>query len=85
MNEQHPTTHPTVSELARMVDCLDESGFANLAGVKLSTVNAWRKRGIGPDYILLGCNYLYPLEAVRKYIMGLVRVRTPVNAALCVL
>lgn len=78
-----PSTH--VAELARLVDCLDENEFATLAGVKQSTLSAWRKRGQGPEYILLGCNYLYPLEAVRKYISRLVRTRTEVTPAMALL
>jgi hypothetical protein len=70
---------PPVSNLARLVDCFDEQGFAKLAGVKLSTLDAWRKRGKGPEYILLGCNYLYPIAAVQKHISSLVRVRTVVD------
>jgi hypothetical protein len=64
------------TNLARLVDCFDEEGFAKLAGVKLSTLDAWRKRGKGPDYILLGRNYLYPVAAVQSYISRLVRTRT---------
>jgi hypothetical protein len=67
-----------VTNLARLVDCFDEAGFAHLAGVKLSTLDAWRKRGKGPEYILLGCNYLYPIAAVQQHISTLGRARTVV-------
>jgi predicted site-specific integrase-resolvase len=67
-----------VTNLARLVDCFDEEGFAQLAGVKLSTLDAWRKRGKGPEYILLGRNYLYPIAAVQKHISRLVRARAVV-------
>ena len=64
-----------ISNLALLVNCLDEDGFALLAGVKASTLDAWRKRGKGPEYVLLGRNYLYPIAAVQKHISSLVRAR----------
>lgn len=68
----------TVTNLAKLVDCFDEEGFAKLAGVKLSTLDAWRKRGKGPEYVLLGCNYLYPISAVQRHLTSLVRVRSSI-------
>ena len=65
----------TVTNLAKLVDCFDEDGFAKLAGVKLSTLDAWRKRGTGPEYILLGRNYLYPISEVQRHLISLVRTR----------
>ena len=69
----------TVAELARLVGCLAESDFATLAGVKETTLDSWRKRGGGPDYILLGRNYLYPLSAIQSHLNGLVRARTIID------
>ena len=71
----------TVTNLAKMVECFDEEGFAKLAGVKLSTLDAWRKRGKGPEYILLGRNYLYPIPSVQRHLASLVRVRSVSSAA----
>ena len=73
-----PNNAPTanVAELARQVECFTEGEYATLAGVKLSTVHAWRKRGQGPDYILLGCNYLYPRKAVSEHLQTLIRERS---------
>jgi len=45
-----------------------------------STVEAWRKRGQGPAYILLGNRYLYPRKAVAKYLDSITRERTSVAA-----
>lgn len=73
------TQTPSVADLARLVDCFDEDGFAKLAGVKVSTLEAWRKRGKGPEYVLLGCNYLYPIAAVRGHVASLAKARTPVR------
>ena len=36
---------------------------------------AWRKRGTGPSYILIGNRYLYPRQAVSEYLHGLTRER----------
>jgi hypothetical protein len=77
--QSNPSTNPPhMGDLAKMVNCLDEDGFAKLAGVTLSTLNAWRKRGLGPEYVLLGRNYLYPITAVQTYIADRVRKRTHV-------
>jgi len=86
--EIDPDTSPNVTDLAdlaRLVDCLDEQSVAKLAGVKVSTLDAWRKRGRGPEYILLGRNYLYPISAVQKYMLGLVRTRVALNPQLSIL
>ena len=74
---EHAIEAPTanIADLARQVDCFTEGEYAALAGVKLSTVHAWRKRGQGPDYILLGCNYLYPRTAISAHLQTLVRER----------
>lgn len=69
----------SVADLARLVNCLDEDGFAVLAGVKVATLNAWRKRGKGPEYILLGRNYLYPIAGLQSHVASLVRSRTSLN------
>ena len=79
MHATHTT--PSVGDLARLVNCLDENGFATLAGVKVSTLDAWRKRGKGPEYILLGRNYLYPIAAVESHLSSLVRTRSSSNPA----
>jgi hypothetical protein len=78
-------TSPSTAELARLVNCLDEHGFATLAGVKRSTLEAWRKRGRGPEYVLLGCNYLYPLKSLQTYILDSTRTRTGVAPSMGVL
>jgi hypothetical protein len=74
-------TTPNASSLARLVNCLDEHEFATLAGVKVSTLDAWRKRGKGPGYVLLGNNYLYPIAAVESHLTSLVRTRSSGNPA----
>ena len=75
---QSTTQEPTGStaDLASRVGCLSEQEVAALAGVKLSTLDAWRKRGKGPSYIRFGCNVLYPRQAVSEYLQSLVRERS---------
>lgn len=82
---QQQTTNPhqpqqyNISELALRLNCFDEEAFATLAGVKRSTLGAWRKRGQGPEYILLGCNYLYPIPSIQSHLARLIRIRTNVD------
>jgi len=77
MQATHAT--PNASSLARLVNCLDENEFALLAGVKVTTLDAWRKRGKGPEYVLLGRNYLYPIAGVQTHVTSLVRSRTSIG------
>lgn len=66
--------------LADKLDCLTESDIMLLGKLSQSTVEAWRKRGTGPAYILLGNRYLYPRKAVQKYLEGITRERNSVSA-----
>jgi hypothetical protein len=64
-----------IRELAGSVDFLAEEDVALLAAVQLSTVEAWRKRGLGPPVVRMGNRYLYPRDGVAKYLRSLVRTR----------
>ena len=66
--------------LADKLDCLTETDIMLLGKLTQSTVEAWRKRGQGPAYILLGNRYLYPRQAVQKYLEGITRERNSVAA-----
>ena len=66
--------------LADKLDCLTETDIMLLGKLSQSTVEAWRKRGTGPAYILLGNRYLYPRKAVAKYLDSITRERTSVSA-----
>lgn len=66
--------------LADKLDCLTETDLMLLGKLSQSTVEAWRKRGTGPAYILLGNRYLYPRKAVAKYLEGITRERNSVSA-----
>ena len=62
--------------LADKLDCLTETDMMLLGRLTQSTVEAWRKRGTGPAYILLGNRYLYPRKAVAKYLDSITKERT---------
>ena len=66
--------------LAVKVGGLTETDIMLLGKLSQSTVEAWRKRGTGPAYILLGNRYLYPRKAVAKYLEGITRERNSVAA-----
>ena len=66
--------------LADKLDCLTETDIMLLGKLSQSTVEAWRKRGTGPAYILLGNRYLYPRKAVQKYLEGITRESNSVSA-----
>lgn len=66
--------------LADKLDCLTETDIMLLGKLSQSTVEAWRKRGTGPAYILLGNRYLYPRKAVAKYLDTITRERNSVAA-----
>lgn len=61
--------------LADKLDCLLETDVMLVAKASSATVEAWRKRGTGPEYILLGNRYLYPRESFAKYLSTKVRDR----------
>lgn len=69
-----------VRHMAERLDCFIEEDFQALAAATPKTVEAWRKRGIGPAYILLGNRYLYPREAVAQYLESATRARSHQSA-----
>ena len=69
-----------VRHMAERLDCFVEEDFQLLAKATEKTVEAWRKRGQGPAYILLGNRYLYPRKAVAKSLDSITRERTSVAA-----
>ena len=62
--------------LADKLDCLTETDIMLLGKLSQSTVEAWRKRGTGPAYILLGNRYLYPRQAVQAYLATITKERS---------
>jgi hypothetical protein len=69
VTSEHDTER--VRQMADRSDCMIEEDFALLADATLNTVEAWRKRGKGPAYILLGNRFLYP-RALRKNVWDVV-------------
>lgn len=64
------TTTDGESRLRFMADRLDyftEDDFILLTAAAPATVQSWRKRGIGPDYILIGNRYFYPRDSLARY------------------
>lgn len=56
--------------LAARFKTITEGELALLCNVELSTCEAWRKRGQGPDYIRAGNSILYADEAVERWLLG---------------
>ena len=68
--------------LADRLDCVTEEDLGLLAHAKLSTLEAWRKRGLGPSYVRIGNRVLYPRKAVAEHLESLTRERTAPGKAL---
>lgn len=62
-------------DLAQSLDCFTDEDLQQLANVKASTTEAWRKRGIGPAYVRIGNRVLYPRTALSDYLQALTRER----------
>lgn len=67
------TTQQSVSELAQLLGCLSEADLCRLAKATPSTVEAWRKRHQGPDYVLIGNSFLYPIESLKDFMASRLR------------
>jgi hypothetical protein len=75
MQATNDVENDRVRLMANSLDCLIEEDFQLLAGATAGTVEAWRKRGQGPSYILLGNRYLYPRKSVAKHLDSITRER----------
>jgi hypothetical protein len=62
--EQNNQKH---SELAKRIDCFTEHEVSFLCGVRQATLTQWRARGMGPSYVRLGNDILYPVQAVKAW------------------
>jgi hypothetical protein len=69
-----------VRAMANALDCELEEDFCQLAGIRRSTAEAYRKRHTGPDYVILGNRILYPRDGLRKFLQELRRSRRQVAA-----
>lgn len=82
MTATSPKELARLRDLADRLDCIIEEDFQLLAGATPNTVEAWRKRHQGPEYIRLGNRYLYPRKAVAKHLESLTRERPALGKAL---
>lgn len=57
-------------DMASRLGYITEEEFLDLAGVTPVTAEAWRKRGQGPEYALLGNKYYYSYDAVAEALAG---------------
>jgi len=55
------------------------SGY--LGGIPVRTIEDWRRKGTGPDYVTVGKHVRYNKAAVDRWLEGQGRDRTTVNAA----
>lgn len=78
-----PATENQLDRLRNLADRLDyllETDLMLLAKATASTVEAWRKRGTGPAYVLIGNRYLYPREAVMQFLAERARSNSRIAA-----
>lgn len=54
--------------LLELVDAMSVSDVALLCDCEESTLEAWRKRGKGPSYVLAGNRYLYLRNDVTSWL-----------------
>jgi len=80
MNATATQESERLRRIAERLDCFIEEDFQALAAATPKTVEAWRKRGLGPAYILLGKRYLYPRKAVAQYLESATRTRSNSSA-----
>lgn len=65
----------TRRELARELGFMTEEQLSVLAGVKVSTVEDWRKRAKGPNFIRFGSSFYYAFSDVKEYMQSKVSDR----------
>lgn len=58
----------TARALAARMGYVLEQDFVAMCGVSETTVAAWRKRGKGPKFALVGCQYLYPEKDLAQWL-----------------
>lgn len=61
--------------LAEALECMLDEDLQELAQVTEGTTENWRRRGLGPEYALVGNRYLYPREAVLKFVRSRIKHR----------
>ena len=82
MQTSNPESSARLRTLADSLDCLTEQDFMLLTGTTEGTVEAWRKRGKGPDYILAGNRFFYPRSSVASFLGACTRQRNSITKSL---
>lgn len=75
-----PEEENRLRKLAESVECVPEGDVQLLADVEAQTVEAWRKRGIGPPYLRFGRQFLYPVRELADHLRGRIRERGIIQA-----
>lgn len=75
MTATTPEDLERVRALAQSLDCIAEPDLCLLADITPNTAEAWRKRGKGPAYILIGNRYLYPKSHLLDFMQTALRTR----------
>jgi hypothetical protein len=75
---QGPDDMVALRALADRFDLVLEEDFQLLAGATPGTVEAWRKRGVGPAYIRLGRRYFYPRQQFVEHLNSRIQTRAEV-------
>jgi len=75
-----PEARRRLVALADSLDCFLDEDVQLLAGVTAGTTQAWRDRGDGPAWSLVGNRPLYPRQAVSEWLATRLRERRPVEA-----
>lgn len=76
-----PLVHPDndrIRALADSLGCVTEWDVSDLGRIAPTTLEAWRKRGKGPPYVLFGNRFLYPRDALREFLIAHQRERSAV-------
>lgn len=64
-------------KIARELGFFTEQEVMLIAGVKAETLEYWRKKGKGPEYIYFGTSFLYPAKHLDAYLHELVKRKEP--------
>jgi len=70
------TSHASLKELARHLECFTEAELAYLGGYSDGSIDSLRRRGALPSHIRFGNNRFYPIHAVREFFKGRINVRS---------
>ena len=67
-------------DLADRLDCFTEGDVMLLTDVTPNTLEAWNKRGTGPEYFMVGKRRLYPRDSFGEFLETRRRKRNVIAA-----